>query len=92
MKNDGMKNLETRYDNRKSFYGKAKYFRDYGILFLRSYSTDVAAIVDGTVYRLWNGYSATTQRHINEFLLQAGYREYTGKAAWRRYSILTNMI
>lgn len=39
-----------------------------GIPILTSYYTDVCAIVDGEARRLWDGYSATTMRHINKFL------------------------
>ena len=56
-------------DNRKSFYGKAKvlHFAD-GYDYLVSYDTIVAAISpDGQVHRLWDGWSATTGRHIKAF-------------------------
>lgn len=53
---------------RKSFYGKAHIFTDAGKIYLRSYETVVAAIDDsGKFHRLWSGYSATTQNHINSF-------------------------
>lgn len=57
------------YDG-KSFYGKAIILRrtatnDY---ILESYGTRVAAFTNGTFKRLWNGYSATTMRHVNSFL------------------------
>ena len=34
---------------------------------LRSYYTDVAAIIDGRFYRLWDGFSVTTLKHVNMF-------------------------
>lgn len=57
------------YD-KKSFYGKAVILRrsatnDY---ILDSYGTRVAAVHNGKFYRLWSGYSATTMRHVNNFL------------------------
>jgi len=52
----------------KSFYGKAHIFTNAGKIYLRSYDTVVAAIDNsGKFHRLWGGYSATTQNHINSF-------------------------
>ncbi len=34
---------------------------------LKSYNTDVAAIVNGKFYKLWAGFSVTTLKHINAF-------------------------
>lgn len=34
---------------------------------LQSYYTDVCKVVDGKFIKLWNGYSATTLKHINAF-------------------------
>lgn len=34
---------------------------------LKSYYTDVAAVIDGKFYKLWNGYSVTTLKHVNIF-------------------------
>lgn len=56
-------------DSRKSFYGKAK-VKTYtdGTRVLQSYNTDVVKIdADGNIIRLWNGWSATTGRHISAF-------------------------
>lgn len=55
-------------DGRKSFYGKAKVIENGGNITLRSYNTDVCRIVNGKFEKLWNGYSATTMRHINAFV------------------------
>ena len=57
------------YDGRKSFYGKAKVLINTvtGTEYLLSYSTVVAAKKDGKVYRMWDGWSATTGRHIKAF-------------------------
>lgn len=62
--------MECPCYDRKSFYGKAFILRrtatnDY---ILRSYKTNVAAFTHGKFVRLWNGYSATTMRHVNSFL------------------------
>ena len=74
-------NLQPRYDSRKSFYGKAKVYKDdQGHLLLMSYSTIVAEITDGIATEdgrptaKVNGYySQTTARHINDFLYQYGF-------------------
>ena len=56
-------------DSHKSFYGKAVVFvEDDGTEFLKSYNTIVARRnIDGTITRLWDGWSATTGRHIVAF-------------------------
>lgn len=65
--------LEPIYSNVKSFYGKAKVLRENGVIKLQSYSTIVATIENGKAHI--NGwYSATTTRHIKEFLQQMGFK------------------
>ena len=56
-------------DGRKSFYGKAVVkVMDDGTEVLRSYETDVIMRKpDGTLVRLWGGWSATTGRHVFAF-------------------------
>jgi hypothetical protein len=69
-------------DSHKSFYGKAV-VRDYddGTSVLRSYATDVMRRdADGTLHRLWGGWSATTGRHVAAF---AGIN----KAVWDKMAI-----
>ena len=60
------------HSTRKSFYGKAKVIiSDEGTIFLKSYDTFVALIEPaGTYKRIWDGSTATTNRHIKEFKLQ----------------------
>lgn len=66
--------LETRYDSRASFYGKARVqIRDDGTKMLWSYNTHVASIKPGIKPMVFDTYSATTLRHIKEFLLQNGF-------------------
>ena len=59
----------TPADSHKSFYGKAEVIvlKD-GTRVLRSYSTYVM-VQDGcgNLYRTWDGWSATTGRHIKSF-------------------------
>ena len=54
----------------KSFYGKAKVMHDEetGIVQLKSYDTIVCMIDNfGKFHKLWNGYSATTMKHVQSF-------------------------
>lgn len=61
-------NLVPICDNAKSFYGKAIVIQKHnGDLELKSYETIVARVSEGKLYRLWDGYSATTMRHIKSF-------------------------
>lgn len=79
--------LVPQYDTRKSFYGKARIYRnEKGSILLMSYETIVAEIQDaiateeGKEKIIVHGYySATTARHINEFLQQHGYPKMTKK-------------
>ena len=82
-----VKELQPRYDTAKSFYHKAKVYRDNkGSIYLQSYNTIVTEIKDpaitGTkksqvIIKGW--YSVTTARHINEFLMQNGFRKLSKK-------------
>ena len=65
-------NLEARYDSRASFYGKAEVAETGTAKELYSYGTLVAAIEEGTA-TVRGTFSATTLRHIKEFLLQNGF-------------------
>lgn len=70
-------NLEAQHDSCKSFYGKATCYLDDGVYTLQSYDTKVATF-DPEEGVIWTGgrYSATTSRHIWEFMLQMGIRLY----------------
>lgn len=59
----------TPNDSHKSFYGKARVLEyEDGRKALISYETIVIVMFpDGAVYRTWNGWSATTGRHIRAF-------------------------
>lgn len=69
-------------DGHKSFYKKAKVLeKEDGRRFLMSYKTPVCYLDKNNQFvRLWNGYSATTMRHINAFL--ALYLVDGGGKAW----------
>ena len=79
--------LEPQYDRSKSFYKKAKVYRDNkGHILLMSYSTIVAEIADGSItdsgydeIKVNGWYSRTTARHINDFLYQYGFKTMSKK-------------
>lgn len=83
--------LDSIHTRQKSFYGKAKivvtecsndvYYALY------SYDTLVLSVdanVSGLICarKLWDGYSATTLRHVNELLMQLGFPKLSARA-WR---------
>ena len=75
-------------DGRKSFYGKAKVFVRNGWIVLKSYDTYVCAInSNGEFLRYWNGYSATTARHIAAFCYTHGISA-PGKSEWLAMPVL----
>jgi hypothetical protein len=78
------------YDSRKSFYGKAHVLEDdAGNAYLKSYDTIVCYIdASGHFHRLWGGYSATTQRHINSFIIEFRLSPaYAGKRHWESMEV-----
>lgn len=77
------------FDSRKSFYRKA-WVKECanGEKLLQSYKTIVCKIdANGRFIRLWCGYSATTQRHVNSFLLFYGMTNKGGKQEWEKTPI-----
>lgn len=74
------------YDSAKSFYGKAKVIEIENDVFLMSYDTIVAFFNrDTKVAKVINTYSATTLRHIKEFLKQSGFKAETKKQIEKDY-------
>lgn len=67
--------LEARYDSRKSFYNKARIEDDGTAVRLYSYNTHVVTFHKATgavaLMSRWDE-SATTLRHVKEFLAQMG--------------------
>lgn len=59
---------------------------DNGDIELTSYNTIVCRIHNGVFQRLWDGYSATTMRHINAFIDFYGIKG-GGKAWWMKLEI-----
>ena len=87
--------LRPLYTNQKSFYGKANVVKAYNgndlCYTLRSYDTVVVSLFvggDGIPYakKLWDGYSATTLRHVNELLIQQGFTKLPARV-WRAMEI-----
>lgn len=71
-----MEELQPIYSNVKSFYRKAKVLKNDDTIQLISYSTKVAEIKNGKAH-IFGCYSATTTRHIKEFLQQNGFKTGT---------------
>lgn len=74
-----LKELETIYDKRQSFYKKAyigryTFMNGETAIYLKSYSTIVACIYDEEL-RIYGAFSQTTARHIREFAKQNGFND-----------------
>lgn len=77
--------LRPKYDGRKSFYGKAQVAIDKnGEKQLFSYGTKVAKIKNGKA-KINGTYSATTLRHIKEFLKQNNFNANRKKDIEKKY-------
>lgn len=74
----------SEYDGHKSFYHKAKVQElESGLKILVSYSTNVAYIKNGTLYKMSSAWSRTTARHIKSFSDRyATNKPYIGKHDW----------
>lgn len=72
--------LQTIYDSRKSFGGKAVITDELqkDTITLLSYNTEVAHL-KGNKITIIDWFSGTTARHINEFLHQNGFNTLTKK-------------
>ena len=73
----------------KSFGSKAHWYeREDGVRVLISYTTAVAAVSGGVLYRLWDDYSATTLRHVDAFADMCGVSFKGNKAAWEAMPVV----
>ena len=72
---------------RKSWYGKVKVIETEHEIALRSYDTVVCRWNkdDSTFVKLWDGYSATTMRHVNCFMDYIGLPYCGGKKWWDNF-------
>lgn len=78
--------LKPIYINYSSFYGKAAIEIQNDILTLYSYDVRICKIANGKFYRLFDGYTATTMRHINEFRMQNGLQKLS-KKEWLKLEV-----
>mgnify|MGYP007029255380 CR=1 FL=1 len=78
--------LKPIYVNQKSFYGKAMIEAYNNILILYSYNVKICKITNGKFYRVFNSYSATTMRHVNEFRMQNGFSKLS-KKEWLKLEV-----
>ena len=92
MVNGRVSELSTQFDSRKSFGGKAKVVTDSdGTQILYSYNTPVVELEKGKKVKLlpqWDS-SATTLRHVREFLLQNGFEAGSKAQIAKLYSDMT---
>ncbi len=83
-----MYDLKPLHDAKQSFYGKAQVeISDNGTLTLFSYGTKVAIIEPGKTPHVFDTCSATTLRHIKEFLLQEGFPAKNKAEIQKSYSL-----
>lgn len=82
---ENLKELETHFNPRKSFYKKAyigefTFPNNVKIVYLKSYNTIVASFwinqLNEPELRIYGGFSQTTARHIREFANQNGFMEW----------------
>ena len=80
------------YDSHVSFYGKAKVITssigNTTLQYLQSYETIVAVFDGKELIRLWDGWSATTGRHIASFCRYCGIPSI-GKREWDKMEVET---
>ena len=70
-----MEELSAMGTSQKSFYDKAFAEMTYNGIVIYSYNTPVLRWDGEKLHRLWGGWSATTQRHINAMLWQMVRRD-----------------
>ncbi len=78
-------------DGRKSFYNKCSLLERHDTYYLYSYTTLICKWDKNKreFEKLWDGWSQTTQRHINAFMNYIGV-DKSGKAWWtalKRYQL-----
>ncbi len=92
LKNRIVKSWELKATSQKSFYKKTYVLEDEkGNLFLQSYGTIVCGIINGIFKKFWDGYSRTTQTHVNDFRKSNGM-ETLSKKDWESLSVDTDPV
>ena len=74
------------YINQSRFYGKATIEMQNNVLTLYSYNVRICKIANGKFYKFFDGYTATTMRHINEFRMQNGLQKLS-KKEWLKLEV-----
>lgn len=89
----GFKTYELVASKQKSYYGKAVVCElENGVALLKSYGTVVCGVLqDGTVVRLWDGWSSTTAKHVNDFVKLFG-GSAINKASWMKMEVDTEVL
>ena len=82
---------ELSREFQKVFYRKAALIENKGRVFLQSYDTIVACIDKGKLFKLWDGYSATTARHICTFCYSFGVKPVS-KKEWENMHKLVRLM
>lgn len=84
--------LQPIFDNRKSFYGKARVEERHNRSNLISYTTVVACIINkpGGLHEaeVYGTYSQTTLRHVKEFLTQHHFQADNNKQIMADYGVI----
>ena len=82
---------ELHATTQKSYYGKAIIIETDDKIYLQSYQTKVLYLDKKTkkIVKLWDGYSRTTQNHINDFLKLYGF-DAINKKTWLNMQNDTN--
>lgn len=87
-----VKKWELQATCQKSFYRKAFVLEDEkGNLYLQSYDTIVCGIINGIFEKFWDGYSRTTQNHVNDFR-KANSMDTLSKKNWESLSVDTDPV
>lgn len=74
----------------KSYYGKAKVIQTEKARYLLSYNTIVCGLLsDGCFVKLWEDWSSTTAKHINDFMRFVRWRNGFKKKEWNKLDCFT---
>lgn len=92
MNNRIVKCWELKSTSQKSFYRKAYVLQDEkGNFYLQSYDSVVCGVINGIFKKFWDGYSRTTQKHVNDFR-KANGMDTLNKKDWESLSVDTDQM
>lgn len=88
-----MKTYELKATRQKSYYGKAKILESDNVIALCSYDTIVCYIDKQTneFFRTWWGWSATTSKHVADFMRLNGL-EPLCKKDWEKLEVKPSLF